>query len=419
MKITLNPPPSFEGTLKIPASKSYTQRVYAAALLCSGTTKVLNMGNSDDEQAALSIIKQAGAIVHTQDKQMLIIESKGISASAIAVNCGESGLSARMFTPILATQKNVVEINAVGSLLKRPMQLFNTIFETLKVDFQTTNGAYLPFRLEGPIIPCSMQIDGSLSSQFITGVIYALAANANDRPLILQIENLSSKPYILLTLEVLKKFGIDLKLEDNKIHFKGPYRFTAQEITIEGDWSSASFMLVAAAIKGKIRLKGLNLQSCQADRKILEALADYGASITIEEDCISIIKKEQKAFVFDATDCPDLFPPLAVLAAFAQGTSRIIGVHRLAHKESNRGLAIQQELGKMGILVEIKGDEMLVSGNKHCLGANVSSHGDHRIAMACAIAALNATHAVHIDGAEAVSKSYPQFFEHLAMLVGS
>ena len=190
------------------------------------------------------------------------------------------------------------------------------------------------------------------------------------------------------------------------------------DYTVEGDWSGGAFLLVAGAVAGNIKVAGLDIASTQADKKILEALENCGANISITEKEISVSPSGNGggAFEFDATDCPDLFPPLAALAANCKGTTKITGVHRLTHKESNRALTIQEELGKMNIKVELNDNVMLIEGTKNIKAATVHSHHDHRIAMMCAVLALKANGETTIEDAEAVNKSYPDFYKHLQQL---
>lgn len=410
-------PATVSGTLIIPPSKSYSQRVLAAALLAQGDTLVHRLGDSDDERAALSIVQQAGVQVIPQGESSVLLRSKGLTNKDLVVNCGESGLSARLFTPILATSGGRVRIEGRGSLLRRPMQLFDELFQRLHVPFQSQQG-FLPFELQGPLQPHSLTIDGSQSSQFITGLLFAFAATAGTDPIVIDIENPTSLPYIHMSVDVLRRFGIAVRMDKNRLYLQGSYTFQPCEIEIESDWSSASFWLVAAAIAGGVALVGLDPQSQQADRRIVDAVQAFGAQLRWQDGVLHVQAQSQRAFEFDARHCPDLFPPLAVLAACAPGKSVIRGVHRLASKESDRGLALQQELGKMGVSIQLKGDEMHIEGGSPLRGAVVHAHHDHRIAMALAIAALRADAPVQIEGAEAVAKSYPRFFEDWAQLCG-
>jgi len=197
--------------------------------------------------------------------------------------------------------------------------------------------------------------------------------------------------------------------------FTGKQRYRPVDYTVEGDWSGAAFLLVAGAIAGTVEVEHLNTQSAQSDKAILDALEKAGARVLQGIFTVVVQKDQLQAFEMDATDCPDLFPPLVTLAANCNGTTKLKGVSRLKHKESDRGKVLQEEFGKMGISVTLQGDEMLVKGGA-IKAAAVRSHNDHRIAMACAVAALNAGGPVVIENAEAVNKSYPEFWEHLDKL---
>jgi len=278
-------------------------------------------------------------------------------------------------------------------------------------------------------VPADIRIDGSLSSQFLTGLLIAFAKAAT-KPVAITVSNLKSKPYIDLTLQMMKHFGYEVENDAYKKFIVKPSFGYAQDLptnpstslriyTVEGDWSGAAFLLVAGAIAGEITVKGLDLFSTQADKAILKALMDSGTNISIEEKQISInspLGVGGKAFHFNATDCPDLFPPLVALAGYCNGTSVIEGVSRLTHKESNRAITLQEEFGKMGIAIKLQDDLMMITGGVAIKGTVVHSHHDHRIAMACAVAALKADGETIIENAEAVDKSYPLFYEDLKLL---
>jgi len=411
----IDPVSVVQGKFKIPASKSYGQRALACSLINQGSTTIYNLGISDDEQGLLRLISQAGAEVITDDDKIRIKGMSWKNTGKLNLNCRESGLAARMITPVLANAEFPIELNGHGSLLNRPMTQFDEIMKQLNVDFQSNSGK-LPFQIQGPLIPDSIQIDGTLSSQFVTGLILGYVGSKFLKNHVIEVINPTSIPYIELTLEVLREFGVDLNFKDNKIEFSGPYHLKDTIIHVEGDWSSASFFLVAAAILGEISVDGLNLNSRQADRKILEALVDFGAEVQLN-DGVTITKKEAKAFNFDATHCPDLFPPLAVLASFGSGVSRIRGVSRLKHKESNRAESIQTELTKMGAKISFEGDEMLIEGIINANSASIDTHGDHRIAMAAAVMALKADGKTTICNAEVVAKSFPEFYQYLEKII--
>jgi 3-phosphoshikimate 1-carboxyvinyltransferase len=430
MRATVHPN-SIKGEQVAPASKSSMQRACAAALLHRGTTKILNPGYSNDDLAALDVIQKLGAIVQPEQSASnnvnataIIVHSNGVKPIDTNVNCGESGLGIRMFTPIAALSDQTITIEGEGSLLKRPMHFFDTIFPKLGIEIESKDG-YLPIQIKGPLKPANIEVDGSLSSQFLTGLLMAYAASDATNAVI-QVKDLKSKPYIDLTLAVLNAFGWNVQHQQyERFEFLAHPPLPAHiNYTVEGDWSGAAFLLVAGAIAGPITVKGLQLNSMQADKAVMQALKAAGASIKINEDEIFIgpakdsaeMDTQLKAFEFDATDCPDLFPPLVALAALCNGVTTLHGVSRLAHKESDRGLTLQTEFAKLGIRIDLNQDTMLIYGGTGIHGAEVFSQHDHRIAMACGIAALSADAPITITDAEAVNKSYTDFFLDLQQL---
>jgi 3-phosphoshikimate 1-carboxyvinyltransferase len=430
MIVTIQPS-QIKGTIQAPASKSSMQRGCAASLLYLGTTIIRNPGHSNDDKAALGVIKDLGAIVETlADGSLKIAGIGGVNPESGAVSCGESGLGIRMFTPIVSMSNKRITINGEGSLVTRPMDFFDEVLPQLGVEIISREGK-LPLQVKGPLTPKDITIDGSLSSQFLTGLLMAYAAS-NAQGVTITVDNLKSKPYIDLTLSVMKQFGWQVENRNYEaFHFKAadpkapavsappPPQKT---YTVEGDWSGAAFLLVTGAIAGDITVKGLDVQSTQADRAVLQALQSCGAKLSIQAEQIEVGPSALsgveglQAFQFDATECPDLFPPLVALASYCKGTTVIEGVGRLTHKESNRALTLQEEFGKMGVEIELQDDLMLIKGGNGLKGAAVHSHHDHRIAMACAVAALKATGETVISEAQAINKSYPDFYEHIQAL---
>ncbi|MBL7727717.1 MAG: 3-phosphoshikimate 1-carboxyvinyltransferase, partial [Dinghuibacter sp.] len=296
---------------------------------------------------------------------------------------------------------------------------FDEVLPQLGVKTTTRNGL-LPITVEGPLTPANITVNGSLSSQFLTGLLMAYSA-AKAEHVTIQVLNLASKPYIDLTLNLMQHFGMHVPENNNYREFifgqlTAPANTGTIEYTVEGDWSGAAFLLAAGAIAGTITIHGLDINSAQADRIIMEILQAAGVRTAMAGSSITVQQGEIAAFHFDATDCPDLFPPLVALAAYANGRSTIKGVNRLTHKESNRALTLQSEFGKLGVNILLNKDEMTIEGGGPVRGAVVHSGNDHRIAMACAVAALGAGGAVHIEGAEAIKKSYPGFYNDLRSL---
>ncbi|HPZ88915.1 MAG TPA: 3-phosphoshikimate 1-carboxyvinyltransferase [Flavihumibacter sp.] len=410
-------PSVLSGDIQAPASKSSMQRACAAALAAGGTTRIKNPGFSNDDEAAMGVIRALGANI-SKDGRDLIVKSAGVLARKEEVFCGESGLGIRMFTPLVAMNSNPIHITGEGSLLNRPMDFFDTVLPQLGVTVQSNEGK-LPLTVQGPLQPKDISIDGSLSSQFLTGLLIAYAASGANG-VVITVTNLKSKPYVDLTLSVMDAFGLPVPENINyeKFVFKGGETDKNRErtYTVEGDWSGGAFLLVAGAIAGNITVRGLDVHSTQADKAILHALSQCGAGISIETNQINLRPASLKAFQFDATDCPDLFPPLVALAAYCKGTTVIQGVSRLEHKESNRAITLQDEFDKMGVEIDLQDDLMLIKGTGKVKGADLFSHHDHRIAMAGAVAALKADGYTSIEEAEAIKKSYPDFYDHISLL---
>jgi 3-phosphoshikimate 1-carboxyvinyltransferase len=405
---------TIRGTVAAPASKSMMGRAVAAALLADGVSVIRNPSSCDDARCALDIIRAFGAVMSEGEKvvirgagKRLLYPQKG------SLDCRESGLCMRMFTPIAALLDREVALHASGSLCSRPMGMVEGL-GTLGVVCRTDRG-HAPIRVMGPMNGGDITVDTSVSSQLLTGLLMALPLCETDSRI--SVTGLKSTPYVRMTLSLLKKFGVTITHDEGLTEFvtKGGQEYLPAAYTVEGDWSGAAFLLVAGALAGSVTVTGLDMASPQADRAILEVLETAGAMVRTGTDCVSVEKRELKAFHFDATDCPDLVPPLVALASGCTGKSEIVGLERLAHKESDRAEALVSEISKLGILVEGVGNTIQVRGGT-VRGAQVESHNDHRIAMACAVAALRAQDDVGIEGETCVTKSYPDFFSDLAAL---
>lgn len=403
------------GQLTAPSSKSYAQRALASALLAKGTSILRNPCRADDALAATEVIKNLGATVHDFGDRLII--HGGMSQVRSTLDFGESGLGIRLFSAIAALNHYPVYLTGSGSLTKRPMNIIQDALTPLGVSCTTDNG-FIPLRVQGPLKAGRITVDGSVSSQVLTGLIMALPTVEEDSTI--KVKNLKSTPYIDMTLEVMDSFGVKVNNKDYKEFFiKGGQIYTPRDYIIEGDWSGAAFLLVAGAIGGECGLSGLNLSSRQADRKILEALDMAGADIVYGEEIIRVSRNNLKGFDFDASHCPDLFPPLAALAVHCSGTTSISGVDRLIHKESNRAEALETEMSKLGVDIKIKGNNMIIHGPATISGTEIDSRNDHRIAMAAATVILPCRNQeVAIKGAECTAKSYPSFYEDLKTIGG-
>jgi 3-phosphoshikimate 1-carboxyvinyltransferase len=407
-------PSKISGIFTAPPSKSIMLRAVAAALLSSEKSHIINPSFCDDALAGLRIAEALGAHVEREDNSIKI--KGGGQLQKAVLDCSESGLCIRMFAPIAALYKEEITLSGTGSLKTRPMAMMEKPLNNLGAYCKTNNG-FSPILVKGPFRGGKVEIDGSISSQFLTGLLMALPLCRGDSELI--VNNLKSKLYVAMTLSLLTQFGISIDNEKNLSRFfiKGNQCYKGATCHVEGDWSGASFLLVAGAISGKVSAQNLRICTLQADRSILDVLELINARISIIDDTISVEKNKLKPFEFNATNCPDLFPSLAVLACHCKGRSLIYGVERLKHKESSRAHALLTELVKIGAKITINGNRMEIEGSQ-LKGGVFDSHNDHRIAMAGAVAGLNSKNGVKINGWECASKSYPGFFEDLKAIGG-
>jgi 3-phosphoshikimate 1-carboxyvinyltransferase len=414
-------PSTVKGSVLAPASKSMMQRAIAAALLVEGTTTILNPTFCNDSLAALGVIEALGAKVTRGKNEVIVLGGMNPPGSGTVLNCGESGLAIRMFSPIASLWSGELTLTGEGSLLSRPVSMIKEPLQKLGVHVVTADG-FPPLKVKGPLLGGDAEVDGSVSSQFLTGLLMALPKAAGDSRL--TVKNLKSTPYIDMTLALLDAFGVQVRHRNYETFFiKGSQSYACKNegYWVEGDWSGAAFLLAAGALAAganSLTVAGLDTSSPQADRRILDALAAAGALVEMAGNSVTVRKSKLKGFHFDARHCPDLFPPLAALACNCEGTSIIMGVERLAHKESNRAMALEKEFSALGAAIRIVGNQMEIVGGK-LSGGVVYSHNDHRIAMAAAVAALNAQEGVTIHGDECVAKSYPDFFEDLKKIGGN
>ena len=405
-------PSQVSGEVRPPCSKSYAQRALAAALLSDGETTLSNIELCDDTRYAMNVITGLGASVRQTGPTEYVIRG-GLAPITDTINTGESGLATRLFTPIAALCDRRMTITGTGTMLRRPIGMM--IDPLRNLGGQVRSNGYLPITVQGPLRGGETDVEAYVSSQFLTGLLMSLPLAEGDT--ILHVEQPNSLPYLAVTVDLASKFRI--RMEHNgfrEFFIPGGQHYHPAKLHIEGDWSSAAFMLVAGAIAGEVTAKRMNTLSLQADLAIIQALTKAGAVIITTPDEITVRKRELTGFDFDATQRPDLFPILAVLGANCEGTTHIRGVNRLVYKESNRAEAIVSEYTKLGMDVALEDDVMTVRGGS-LSGGTIDSCNDHRIAMAAAIAALAASGPVTITNAQAVTKSYPRFWDDLDSII--
>lgn len=403
-----------KGKLEAPPSKSMMLRAIALSLLTTGRSEILNPSTCQDSLAALSAAKSLGASVsYKKDRGIVIARER--EPECRVLDCGESGLALRMFAPIASIWAGEFILTGSGSLMQRPVAMMEKPFLDLGVSFFSRNG-FPPIQIKGPLQGGAAVVDGSVSSQFLTGLLIALPFMERDSTL--KIINLKSRPYLHMTVQFLENQGLKfLNTDDREIFIKGNQVCNPFTYRVEGDWSAASFLLVAGALGGEVAITGLDLKSLQADRKILQALEKSGAEIIADNSWIKVRKRSLEAFTFDCTDCPDLFPPLVALACQCRGISRILGVERLRYKESDRAKSLLEEFTRLGADIRLKKDRLEIESTD-LKGGKVKAHNDHRIAMALALASINAAGDIVIEGSKSVAKSYPDFFENFAAIGG-
>jgi len=411
------------GSVHASPSKSHTHRALIAASLSAEKSKIMNPSLSEDATATIGAITAYGAKVALQEGSFIVVGVDHIETPADVVSCGDSASTARFVTPILAHAGGISVVTGGPSLRERPMQPLLDAMRQLGVTcYSARNDGHVPLVLFGQTYTGGKaKIAGDVSSQFISGLLFS--APLGPHATLIEVNTLlESKPYVRMTLEVLRCHSIEVDASADLTRFtiNGMQTVRAYDHVIEGDYSSAAFMFAAAAVTcSKIQVSGLKTSgSIQGDSEVLSILDDMGVDAQIEGESVRVQPRQLQATEIDATDHPDLVLPLAVMACHAQGTTKITNAERLRVKESDRLVALSSELGKMGAKIRETEDGLEITGVPFLKGAKVNSHGDHRIAMACAVAALAAKGTTTLDGAPCVAKSYPRFFEDLKSLGG-
>jgi len=411
-------PSCLTGTVAAPPSKSVAHRAIICAALSKKAVILRHIDFSDDIRATIEAVKTLGKEVRAE-KDIIHLRKDIISAKSdnIMIDCHESGSTARFIIPILAVLGKMSTVTGRGKL---PERHFAPIIDLLSAHgIVCSSSDTLPLTLYGNLEGTTFEICGDISSQFITGLLLALPLLPHDSEISLTT-HLESKPYIDITLDVLKAFGIEIMQDHGRFIIKGNSTYHSNGYTIEGDYSNGAFFLAAAAISGhNITVCDLSNTSVQGDRAIVDLLAEFGTQMHIGKDTVTVQGGSLKGIEIDAEDIPDLVPILAVIASFAQGKTRIYHVSRLRIKESDRLAAITDGLNKMGADISVQEDELIINGREKLAGGcEVSSYGDHRIAMALSVAATCSENPVTILGAECINKSYPNFYQDFNAIGG-
>ena len=398
------------GVINVPASKSDAQRAILVAALVPDISRVYNYGSSDDVKAMISCIQELGAHC-SLGEEFIEIQGVNIFPEKVCFNCGESGLTFRLLAALSMVLKGDFELNGRDSLSSRDHSFIEAFGMGRNIQIHSNNG-HIPYRIQGRIEDEIYTIDAGITSQFLSGLLIALPLQG--RQIKIFADKITSHPYLLMTLKTVAEFGVNIDFDGiGKFKIPAVPKYKRTDYFVEGDWSAASYWIVACLLGHEITINGLSHVSFQADRSITELLSALGIEYSLNDGYFSPPKAPLLGFDFDATQCPDLFPALTALAVNCKGTSRIRGVHRLINKETDRSKALVSEFKKLGAKIYIEDDVLWIKSCDLKGGVTVDSHGDHRIAMCLAIAALNLDEELIINEADVVSKSYPMFWRDL------
>ncbi len=383
------------GSLNMPPSKSSAHR----ALICS----FLSGGGN------------VSPIIPSKDMDATVGCLKSIKNGEDVLNCIESGSTLRFLIPVAAALGKSVTFVGEGRLPERPIGEYLNLFKTKGVKCESEGG--LPLKISGKLQNGVFEIRGDVSSQYITGLLLALPILDGDSEIRLTTP-LQSKPYVDMTLCVMKDYGVEVSETDYGYFVKGNQKYKKRDYIVEGDWSQAAFFLSAGAIGSNITLNGLDINSTQGDKEVAQVMKSFGAEIELNENSLTCKKGELNGIEIDCTDIPDMVPAIAVTASFVKGKTVIKGAERLRFKESDRINAVCNNLKKMGVDVKETKDGMIINGNGEVFGAKLCGYNDHRIVMAFSVAGLFAKGKTVITDAESINKSYPSFFEDYNRLGG-
>ena len=394
IKIT---PSRLSGKITVPASKSISHRALICAALAKGRSEIKNLLDCADTKATINILNAFGAKI-TKEGDITVVEGIQTPSETAIADCFESGSTLRFLIPVAAALGCEAEFHGRAKLPERPITPYFTELTKNGIIFKIKT---MPYQISGRLQAGDFSLAGDISSQFISGLLFALPLLNGDSRIIIT-SPLQSKPYVDITIAELNKFGVEIKETEYGYFVKGDQSYTPQNTVIEADMSQAAFFVVANALGSEIEIEGLNMNSLQGDKAIIDIVKNANGN----------------AFDVDASQIPDLVPILTVLAAFSKGTSHITNCGRLRLKECDRLAVTAAELNKLGAKVTENSDSLVIEGVDKIHVGICDSHVDHRIPMSLAIASTRSTEPVTINGAECVSKSYPNFFEDFISLGG-
>jgi len=417
LKVKIKGPQTLHGKVKAPRSKAYTHRALLASLLSPGKSVIQGALHCDDTQRTLEGIQRLGAKVLVKKTRTISSGVRRPTTSNRTIDCGESGATLRFLTAIASTSLKTIRLSCSRRLANRRLEPLVKAINSLGASARAISDARgLEVLVGGPLRGGEVTVRGDISSQFISGLLFA--APLASRDVTINVDDaLESRPYVNMSIDVLKKHGISIEESDGTFRVPAPQKFVPASHQVPGDFSSAAFLIAATGTAGdEITISGLSPYEFEPDSAILKVAAEIGFEVRQNGNSLTIGKRELDGFEFDASNNPDLVPPLETVACFADGSSVIRGVKRLVYKESNRLQSVASELVKMGAKIQVEANLIKIDGKRGLTGAAFDSQGDHRVAMACAVASLGARGESVIHNSETVSKSYPEFFQDLARL---
>lgn len=415
-----------KGKVLAQPSKSMAHRAMICAALAEGETLIDNMVLSDDMLATMGAIRALGADLtlgesrRFKGRKSLRIRSKGsVRLCEKYIDCHESGSTARFIMPVTRLIEDEVTLTGRGRLVERPFSIYQQLFEAKGIVYKDSDGK-MPITLSGKLTPGEYVLPGNVSSQFISGLLFALPLLEGDS-VIKITQNIESEPYIHMTLQVLESFGVRCQFDSIRQTLYVPGNQHYQPVTeymVEGDWSQAAFFCVLGTLSENITIEGLNTDSMQGDKVILDMLRAMGAQPEINQDGITFRKVKLKGMDMDVSQCPDLVPVLSVAASLAEGRTHIVNAARLRIKESDRLTTTCRELSTLGARITEEPEGLIIDGVPGFTGGKTHGSGDHRIVMALAVASAACQGIIEIEGSDAVNKSYPEFWEDFEALGG-
>lgn len=404
------------GSLQAPPSKSDVHRAVICAALSGGVCTISPVALSEDIKATIRCAEALGAKAAFEGETLKIDGSKIFENKNALLDCRESGSTLRFFIPVAAAGGVSAEFTGSGRLPERPLGVYEEILPPAGVALESEGG--LPLKISGQLKGGVFRVAGNVSSQFISGLLFALPLLSEDSDIILT-SPIQSAGYINMTIRTMSKFGVEVDILDNGWHIRGKQHYVPSDYTTDGDWSQAAFFLAAGAIGGDVEVKNINIDSAQGDRRIAALLREFGADLEQTGSSVRVKKSGLEAIEIDASQIPDLVPALAVCAALAEGNTKIYNAARLRLKESDRLKTTAALINSLGGSARELPDGLEITGVKRLSGGAANGENDHRIVMAAAACAAAAEGEITCTDALSINKSYPTFFEDFKLIGGN